>query len=114
MPAVFAEKSPRLRVVFFRKTLRCKSAFLFRAAKSYTAIPGGMASKKMLEVNELNKKKLPAQAQKNRTMENTLDTRENALLMVATQVEDFDDLLKVQAETGLDMAELETMYYSII
>lgn len=47
-------------------------------------------------------------------MENTLDTRENALLMVATQVEDFDDLLKVQAETGLDMAELETMYYSII
>ncbi len=47
-------------------------------------------------------------------MENTMNTRENALLMVATQVEDFDDLLMVQAETGLDMAELETMYYSII
>ena len=47
-------------------------------------------------------------------MENTMNTHENALLMVATQVEDFDDLLKVQTETGLDMAELETMYYSII
>ena len=47
-------------------------------------------------------------------MENTMNTHENALIMVATQVEDFDDLLKVQAETGLDMAELEIMYYSII
>ena len=68
----------------------------------------------MLKVNEIKKKKLPAQAQKNKAMENTMNTRENALLMVATQVEDFDDLLMVQAETGLDMAELETMYYSII
>ena len=67
----------------------------------------------MLKVNELNKK-VTAQAKKNKAMENTMDTHENALLMVATQVEDFDDLLKVQAETGLDMAELETMYYSII
>ena len=47
-------------------------------------------------------------------MENTMNTQENALIMVATQVEDFDDLLQVQAETGLSMAELETMYYSII
>ena len=47
-------------------------------------------------------------------MENTMNTRENALLMVATQVEDFDDLLQVQALTGLTMKELETMYYSII
>ena len=68
----------------------------------------------MLKVNELNIKKLPAQAQKNRTMENTMNTQENALIMVATQVEDFDDLLQVQAETGISMAELETMYYSII
>ena len=43
-----------------------------------------------------------------------MNTQENALIMVATQVEDFDDLLQVQAETGLSMAELETMYYSII
>ncbi len=68
----------------------------------------------MLKVNELNIKKLPAQAQKNKSMENTMNTRETALLIVATQVEDFDDLLQVQAETGLDMALLETMYYSII
>ena len=68
----------------------------------------------MLKVNDLKIKKLPAQAQKNNAMENTMNTYENALLLVATQVEDFDDLLKVQAETGLDMAELETMYYSII
>ena len=47
-------------------------------------------------------------------MENTMNTQENALIMVATQVEDFDDLLQVQAETGLSMTELETMYYSII
>lgn len=47
-------------------------------------------------------------------MENTMNTQENALIMVATQVEDFDDLLQVQAETGLSMAEIETMYYSII
>ena len=68
----------------------------------------------MLKVNELNKKKLPAQAQKNKSMENTINTHENALIMVATQVEDFDDLLQVQALTGLMMKELETMYYSII
>lgn len=47
-------------------------------------------------------------------MENTYNPQRAALMMVATQVEDFDDLLQVQAETGLDMAELETMYYSII
>ena len=68
----------------------------------------------MLKVNELNIKKLPAQAQKNNAMENTLNTRETALALIASQVEDFDDLFTIQAETGLDMAELETMYYSII
>ena len=68
----------------------------------------------MLKVNELNIKKLPVQAQKNTAMENTMNTHENALIMVATQVEDFDDLLQVQALTGLTMEELETMYYSII
>ena len=67
----------------------------------------------MLEVNELNKK-VTAQVKKNRAMENTYNTKENALLMVAEQVEDFDDLLKVQAETGLDMDTLEAMFYSII
>jgi hypothetical protein len=68
----------------------------------------------MLEVNDLNKMKVTGSNEKNKSMENTMNTRETALLIVATQVEDFDDLLKVQAETGLDMAELETMYYSII
>lgn len=68
----------------------------------------------MLEVNELNIKKLLAQAQKNNAMENTLNTRETVLALIASQVEDFDDLFNIQAETGLDMAELETMYYSII
>lgn len=68
----------------------------------------------MLEVNELYKMKVTGSNKKNRTMENTMNTQENALIMVATQVEDFDDLLQVQAETGLSMAELETMYYSII
>ena len=58
--------------------------------------------------------KVTGSNKKNKSMENTMNTRETALLIVATQVEDFDDLLKVQAETGLDMAELETMYYSII
>ena len=72
-----------------------------------------MSLKKMLKVNELNKK-VTAQAKKNRAMENTMNTHENALIMVATQVEDFDDLLQVQALTGLTMEELETMYYSII
>ncbi len=71
-----------------------------------------MSLKKMLKVNELNKK-VTAQAKKNRAMENTMDTHENALLMVATQVEDYDDLLKIQAETGLEMDELEAMFYSI-
>ncbi|MBQ8959376.1 MAG: hypothetical protein IJ057_13155 [Bacteroidales bacterium] len=47
-------------------------------------------------------------------MENTLNTRETALALIASQVEDFDDLFTIQAETGLDMAELETMYYSIV
>ncbi len=74
----------------------------------------GNELKKMLKVNELNIKKLPVQAQKNTAMENTMNTQENALIMVATQVEDFDDLLQVQALTGLTMEELETMYYSII
>lgn len=68
----------------------------------------------MLEVNDLNKMKVTGSNEKNKSMENTMNTRETTLLIVATQVEDFDDLLKVQAETGLDMAELETMYYSII
>ena len=86
----------------------------FSGSKKLNGDSWGNEFKKMLKVNELNIKKLPAQAQKNKAMENTMNTRENALLMVATQVEDFDDLLKVQAETGLDMAELETMYYSII
>ena len=58
--------------------------------------------------------KVTGSNEKNKSMENTMNTRETALLIVATQVEDFDDLLKVQAETGLDMAELEIMYYSII
>lgn len=58
--------------------------------------------------------KVTGSNKKNRTMENTMNTQENALIMVATQVEDFDDLLQVQVETGLSMAELETMYYSII
>jgi hypothetical protein len=75
---------------------------------------GGNELKKMLEVNDLNKMKVTGSNEKNKSMENTMNTRETALLIVATQVEDFDDLLKVQAETGLDMAELETMYYSII
>ena len=86
---------------------------LFQQQKLY-GDSWGNELKKMLKVNELNIKKLPTQAQKNKSMENTMNTRETALLIVATQVEDFDDLLKVQAETGLDMAELETMYYSII
>ena len=73
-----------------------------------------MNLKKMLEVNDLNKMKVTGSNKKNRAMENTMNTHENALLMVATQVEDYDDLLMIQAETGLDMAELETMYYSII
>ena len=47
-------------------------------------------------------------------MENTLNTQEKALIMVATQVEDFDDLLQVQAVTGLTIEELETIYNSII
>ena len=75
---------------------------------------GGNELKKMLEVNDLNKMKVTGSNEKNKSMENTMNTRETALLIVATQVEDFDDLLKVQAETGLDMAELESMYYSII
>lgn len=47
-------------------------------------------------------------------MENTLNIRQNALLLVASQVEDFDDLFEVQATTGLDMEELSAMYYSIL
>jgi len=46
-------------------------------------------------------------------MENTYNTKDAALMMVATTVEDFDDLLQVQAETGLSMDELEAMFYSI-
>jgi len=97
----------------FRAVLDLPPPTLFQQQKLY-GDSWGNDLKKMLKVNELNIKKLPAQAQKNNAMENTMNTHENALLMVATQVEDFDDLLKVQAETGLDMAELETMYYSII
>lgn len=47
-------------------------------------------------------------------MESNYSPEYAALLLVASQVEDWEDLLKVQAETGLSMAELETMYYSII
>lgn len=47
-------------------------------------------------------------------MENTLNTQENALRLVASTVEDFDDLLQVQEVTGLPLSELETMYYSIV
>ena len=84
---------------------------LFQQQKLY-GDSWGNELKKMLKVNELNKK-VTAQAKKNKAMENTMDTHENALLMVATQVEDYDDLLKIQAETGLEMDELEAMFYSI-
>lgn len=47
-------------------------------------------------------------------MENTLNTQENALRLIAQTVEDFDDLQAVAAETGIDLATLEIMYYSII
>lgn len=47
-------------------------------------------------------------------MENTYNPKKAAFMLIASQVEDFDDLFEVQATTGLDMAELETMYYSII
>ena len=97
----------------FRAVLDLPPPTLFQQQKLY-GDSWGNELKKMLKVNELNIKKLPAQAQKNNAMENTMNTHENALLMVATQVEDFDDLLKVQAETGLDMDTLEAMFYSII
>ena len=98
----------------FPKNLAVQSGIPFlKQHESYTAIRGEWI-KKMLEVNDLNKMKVTGSNEKNKSMENTMNTRETALLIVATQVEDFDDLLKVQAETGLDMAELETMYYSII
>lgn len=67
----------------------------------------------MLKVNELYKKKLPTQTQKN-NMENTLNQKENALRLIAQTVEDFDDLQTVAAETGIELATLEIMYYSII
>ena len=47
-------------------------------------------------------------------MENTYNPREKALAMIAKSVEDYEDLEQVQAETGLEMAELESIYYSII
>ena len=47
-------------------------------------------------------------------MENTLNNTENALRLVASTVEDFDDLLHVQEITGLPLETLETMYYSIV
>ena len=47
-------------------------------------------------------------------MENTYNPKKAALMLIASQVEDFDDLFVIQTETGLEMAELETMYYSII
>lgn len=46
-------------------------------------------------------------------MENTLNTKENALRLLAQTVEDFDDLQAVSTETGIDLATLEIMYYSI-
>ena len=47
-------------------------------------------------------------------MENTYNPKNAALVLIANTVEDYDDLVAVQAETGLSMAELETIYYSII
>lgn len=47
-------------------------------------------------------------------MENTYNPRKAALMLIASQVEDYEDLINVQTITGLDMRELETMYYSII
>lgn len=47
-------------------------------------------------------------------MENTLNTRETAFALITSQVYGFDDLLDIQTTTGLDMAELERMYYSIL
>lgn len=44
-------------------------------------------------------------------MENTLNTIEFANAMMSA-VEDFDDLLELQAETGLNYEELENMYYN--
>ena len=80
-----------------------------------------MASKKMLEVNDLNKIKVTGSNKKNlmttkytHNMENTYNPREKALAMIAKSVEDYEDLEQVQAETGLEMAELESIYYSII
>lgn len=39
---------------------------------------------------------------------------ENLLMTIAQEVEDYEDLLKIQAETGADLKDLEAMYYSII
>lgn len=47
-------------------------------------------------------------------MENTYNPKKAALMLIASQVEDYEDLINVQTITGLDMRELETMYYSII
>lgn len=47
-------------------------------------------------------------------MENTYNAKETALLIIASQVEDFDDLMQVQAETGVPMETLEAMFYSIV
>ena len=72
----------------------------------------------MLKVNELNKK-VTGSSPKNKsqnqpTMENNYNPTETALALIAKEVEDYDDLAMVQAETGLSMAELEAIYYSII
>lgn len=47
-------------------------------------------------------------------MENTLNYRETAFNMIVSSVNNFDDLMNVQTETGLSLAELEQMYYSVI
>ncbi len=40
--------------------------------------------------------------------------KEELLITIAQEVEDYEDLLRIQSETGADLKDLETMYYSII
>ncbi len=47
-------------------------------------------------------------------MKNDNYPKEIALALIANTVEDYDDLAKVQAETGVPMETLEAMFYSII
>lgn len=39
---------------------------------------------------------------------------EELLMTIAQEVEDYEDLLRIQSETGADLEDLETIYYSII